>query len=242
MARFQEKTMIPRMALAVLATVTLLAGCATHWDVDSFEAPEGNVAAKRTFYWKGGEFSTPSSSPNPELVASATAAVRHAVTTELTRKEFTKIVSRPRKLPGNKFLPALPREICWVIFSYMVISSGMKTLVLQADDNSNIFDLLNTKHDVTKWYFSSALNSLAKILKEMRTVKISNDAFEILVEDKIEKPISPALQSKNIPDIVVSNHVEQSDFSALRELFGYAIVSDELIREALIISEGGKLP
>ena len=85
--------MSPRMALVVLATVTLLAGCATHWDVDSFEAPEGNVAAKRTFYWKGGEFSTPSNTPNPELVASATAAMRHAVTTELARKGYAEVSS-----------------------------------------------------------------------------------------------------------------------------------------------------
>jgi Domain of unknown function (DUF4136) len=82
--------MFPRMALVVVATLALLAGCATHWDVDSFEAPEGNVAAKRTFFWKGGEFSTPGS-PNPELVTSATAAVRHAVTTELTRKGFAEV-------------------------------------------------------------------------------------------------------------------------------------------------------
>ncbi len=80
--------MIRRMAFVVVATLALVAGCATHWDVDSFEAPEGNVAAKRTFYWKGGEFSTPGNKPNPELIASATTAVHHAVTTELTRKGF----------------------------------------------------------------------------------------------------------------------------------------------------------
>ncbi|MEY2920230.1 MAG: hypothetical protein RL261_1535 [Pseudomonadota bacterium] len=82
--------MIRRMAFVGVATLTLLAGCATHWDVDSFEAPEGNVAALRTFYWKGGEFSTPTT-PNPALVESGTAAVRSAVTTELTRKGYTEV-------------------------------------------------------------------------------------------------------------------------------------------------------
>jgi hypothetical protein len=82
--------MIRRMAFVGVATLTLLAGCAVHWDVDSFEAPEGNVAALRTFYWKGGEFSTPTT-PNPVLVESATAAVRNAVTTELTRKGYTEV-------------------------------------------------------------------------------------------------------------------------------------------------------
>lgn len=82
--------MIRRMAFVGVATLTLLAGCATHWDVDSFEAPEGNVASLRTFYWKGGEFSAPTT-PNPALVESGTAAVRSAVTTELTRKGYTEV-------------------------------------------------------------------------------------------------------------------------------------------------------
>ncbi len=82
--------MIRRMAFVVAATVTLLAGCATHWDVDSFEAPESNVAAHRTFYWKGGEFSTPGTI-NPNLVESGTAAVRNEVVTELTRKGYVEV-------------------------------------------------------------------------------------------------------------------------------------------------------
>ena len=56
-----------RMALAWMAALTLLAGCATHWDVDSFEAPEGNVSSYRTFFWRGGEFG--SAGPiNPAMV------------------------------------------------------------------------------------------------------------------------------------------------------------------------------
>lgn len=84
--------MIRRRVLVVLAAVTLLAGCAMHWDVDSFEAPEGNVATLRTFYWKGGEFSTPGTI-DPQLVESGTAAVHTAVVTELTRKGFAEVSS-----------------------------------------------------------------------------------------------------------------------------------------------------
>jgi hypothetical protein len=82
--------MIRRMAFVGVATLTLLAGCATHWDVDSFEAPEGNVAALKTFYWKGGEFSTPGRI-DPVLVESGTTAVRNAVTAELNRKGFAEV-------------------------------------------------------------------------------------------------------------------------------------------------------
>jgi hypothetical protein len=82
--------MIRRMAFVGVATLALLAGCATHWDVDSFEAPEGNVAALKTFYWKGGEFSTPGRI-DPVLVESGTTAVRNAVTAELNRKGFAEV-------------------------------------------------------------------------------------------------------------------------------------------------------
>jgi hypothetical protein len=81
-----------RMAFAWAAALTLLAGCATHWDVDSFEAPEGNVAAYRTFFWKGGEFG--SAGPiNQTMVAAATTEMRTAVTTEMTRKGYSEVDS-----------------------------------------------------------------------------------------------------------------------------------------------------
>jgi hypothetical protein len=79
-----------RMAFAWVAALTLLAGCATHWDVDSFEAPEGKVASHRTFFWKGGEFGSPGSL-NPKMVAATTAEMRTAVTTELTRKGYSEV-------------------------------------------------------------------------------------------------------------------------------------------------------
>ena len=58
-------------ALALL----LLAGCATPWAVDSFEAPEGKLTARQTWFWKGGEFGTPASI-DPQVVAHATAQMR----------------------------------------------------------------------------------------------------------------------------------------------------------------------
>jgi len=82
--------MIRRMAFVLAGTLAMLAGCAAHWDVDSFEAPESNVAAHRTFYWKGGEFGSPGAL-NPNMVASATTAVRNAVTAELTRKGYAEV-------------------------------------------------------------------------------------------------------------------------------------------------------
>ena len=82
--------MIRHMAFVLAGTLSLLAGCAAHWDVDSFEAPESNVAAHRTFYWKGGEFGSPREL-DPNMVASATTAVRNAVTAELTRKGYAEV-------------------------------------------------------------------------------------------------------------------------------------------------------
>jgi hypothetical protein len=79
-----------RVAFAWVAALALLAGCATHWDVDSFEAPEGKVASHRTFFWKGGEFGSPGSL-NPKMVAATTAEMRTAVTTELTRKGYSEV-------------------------------------------------------------------------------------------------------------------------------------------------------
>jgi Domain of unknown function (DUF4136) len=81
-----------RMAFAWMATLALLAGCATHWDVDSFEAPEGKVASRHTYFWKGGEFGSPGKI-DPQMVASATAAMRTAVTTELSRKGYAEVDS-----------------------------------------------------------------------------------------------------------------------------------------------------
>ena len=82
--------MIRRMAFVGAGALVLLAGCATHWDVDSFEAPDGNVAARHTYFWNGGDFGTPGTL-DPAVVASASTQLRGAVTAELNRKGFKEV-------------------------------------------------------------------------------------------------------------------------------------------------------
>ncbi len=83
-----------RMGLSGLTALALLllAGCATPWAVDSFEAPEGNLTSRQTWFWKGGDFGTPASI-DPQVVAHATAQMRGVVTAELTRKGYTEVSS-----------------------------------------------------------------------------------------------------------------------------------------------------
>jgi len=88
----EEKAMIRRSAFVFAATVALAAGCATHWDVDSFAAPEGNVAARSTFHWQGGEFGTPASI-DPQVIASTGDLLRRTVAGELARKGYTEVDS-----------------------------------------------------------------------------------------------------------------------------------------------------
>jgi hypothetical protein len=68
--------------------VVALAGCAVHWDVDSYAAPEGNVAGRQTYFWKGGDYAA-AQQIDPTLVQYADAQVRAAVTEELRRKGYT---------------------------------------------------------------------------------------------------------------------------------------------------------
>jgi hypothetical protein len=89
---FEETAMTLRMAFVWAGALALLAGCATHWDVDSFEAPEGNLAARQTYFWKGGDFGSPRSL-DPSMVASATSQLRAAVTAELNRKGYAEVDS-----------------------------------------------------------------------------------------------------------------------------------------------------
>lgn len=79
-----------RIAFAWAGALALLAGCATHWDVDSFEAPDGNVAARQTYFWKGGDFGSPRS-VDPVMVASTSSHLRSAVTAELGRKGYAEV-------------------------------------------------------------------------------------------------------------------------------------------------------
>ncbi len=83
---------IPLRTLHWLACVGLVvaAGCATRWDVDSFAAPEADLAGKSTFAWKQGGSSTPTIS-QPAVAAAMEARVRSTVTAEFARKGFTEV-------------------------------------------------------------------------------------------------------------------------------------------------------
>lgn len=78
-----------RRRFIAAAVTAMLAGCATGtMPVDSFEAPEADVAGRRTFAWKGGEFGAPSATVDPALVEHARQDLRTAVTAELVRKGY----------------------------------------------------------------------------------------------------------------------------------------------------------
>ncbi|MBK6350864.1 MAG: DUF4136 domain-containing protein [Proteobacteria bacterium] len=90
MTGFQENSMIRRMAVVGAGALVLLAGCATHWDVDSFEAPRAT--------WPPGTrtsgravISARQGTHDPAVVASASAQLRGAVTAELNRKGFKEV-------------------------------------------------------------------------------------------------------------------------------------------------------
>lgn len=77
---------------AVLALLVLASGCASTWDVDTFEAPEANLAARRTYAWKPGELGTPLAK-QPENSALLESHIRTAVTTELAKKGYVELPS-----------------------------------------------------------------------------------------------------------------------------------------------------
>jgi hypothetical protein len=76
----------------LLAFVVLVSGCASTWDVDTFEAPEASLSSKRTFAWKPGELGTPLAR-RPESAAVIEANIRAAVTEELRKKGYVEVPS-----------------------------------------------------------------------------------------------------------------------------------------------------
>lgn len=73
-------------SLVALAVATL-AACASPWAVDSFEAPEANVAARSSYFIKGGDLGTPKA-VDAGLATRLDEAMRSALTTELGRKGY----------------------------------------------------------------------------------------------------------------------------------------------------------
>ena len=77
-----------RSPLPALAVLALLAACTVNpWTVDSFEAPEADVAGKRTFVWRDGEVGAPLIK-RPAVAADTQARLRAAITHELTAKGY----------------------------------------------------------------------------------------------------------------------------------------------------------
>jgi hypothetical protein len=77
-----------RSPLPALAALALLAACTVNpWTVDSFEAPEADVAGKRTFVWRDGEVGAPLIK-RPAVAADTQARLRAAITHELTVKGY----------------------------------------------------------------------------------------------------------------------------------------------------------
>jgi Domain of unknown function (DUF4136) len=77
---------------ATLVLLVLASGCASTWDVDTFEAPEANFAVRHSFAWKEGELGTPLAK-RPEGANSLESSIRAAVTEELRRKGYVEVPS-----------------------------------------------------------------------------------------------------------------------------------------------------
>jgi hypothetical protein len=65
----------------------LAAGCATTWQVDNYQAPGSDIAARRTFAWTGGELGT-AVEIKPSVVAAADQRIRQAVVAGLVKKGY----------------------------------------------------------------------------------------------------------------------------------------------------------
>ena len=73
--------------LPVLGTLALLGACASTWDVDRYEAPEGDVAGRQLFAWRTGEIGAPLLK-DAALAEQTEARLRATVTEELLRKGY----------------------------------------------------------------------------------------------------------------------------------------------------------
>ena len=77
----------PRFAVLLLA---LAAGCSTTWQVESYQAPGSDLAARRTFAWKGGELGTVVD-VKPAVAAAMEQHIREVVVAGLARKGYQEV-------------------------------------------------------------------------------------------------------------------------------------------------------
>jgi len=78
------------LAAAAAALWLVASGCATTWQVDTYEPAGGGLAGKRTFAWTGGELGTVAA-VDPTVAASTDLHVRGAVVAGLVRKGYTEV-------------------------------------------------------------------------------------------------------------------------------------------------------
>jgi hypothetical protein len=74
------------------ASILALAGCASQWTVDRYEAPEANLAARHAYFLRAGELSAPVA-PDPAVAARVEAAIRATITAELGRKGYAEVAT-----------------------------------------------------------------------------------------------------------------------------------------------------
>ena len=78
----------PRHLAALL--LTLAAGCATTWPVETFEAPGSGLAVRRTFAWTGGELGT-TTAIDPAQASAVDQHIREVVVAGLVRKGYQEV-------------------------------------------------------------------------------------------------------------------------------------------------------
>jgi hypothetical protein len=77
-----------RSPLPLLAALAMLAACtANQWNVDSYEAPEADVAGRHSFAWRQGDVGAPLVK-RPTVAADVEARLRTEITRELTLKGY----------------------------------------------------------------------------------------------------------------------------------------------------------
>lgn len=84
--------MTRRMQGTWWAVVAMAAGCAVHWDVETYAVPGADVSSRETWFWKGGDL-VGAAQIEPAALAAADAYVRAALAEELTRKGYREAAS-----------------------------------------------------------------------------------------------------------------------------------------------------
>lgn len=72
--------------------LAVAAGCATTWQVDSYQAPGSDITARGTFAWKSGEVGT-AVDVKPAVAAATDQHIREAVVAGLIRKGYQQVAA-----------------------------------------------------------------------------------------------------------------------------------------------------